>query len=87
MFLKDHIVRSENIKTIQMLNDAKVDHEVIALFMTTEGVSMQVEDVRSILNSYENLGSSKVPAKKAQALLAAKHVEQDDQSLPCPTCY
>lgn len=32
MYLKEHIVRVENIKTMQALDQANIDHKVIALF-------------------------------------------------------
>lgn len=87
MFLKDHITRTENIKAIQALNQAQIDHDVIALFMTREGITMQAQDVRSILNSHEQLGSRRLASKKVQALLAAKKVQADDAGLPCPASY
>lgn len=34
MFVKDHIVRVENIKSIQKLDAAGIDHKVIALFLS-----------------------------------------------------
>lgn len=37
MYLKDHIVRVENIKMLQAMHAAKIDHKVIALFMSCEG--------------------------------------------------
>lgn len=87
MFLKDHITRTENIKTIQALNHAQIDHDVIALFMTREGIAMQAQDVRSILNSYAQLGSRRLDSNKIQALLTAKKVQADDADLPCPASY
>ena len=33
MYLKSHIVRVENIKMLQAMHAAKIDHKVIALFM------------------------------------------------------
>ena len=39
MYLKDHIVRVENIKTMQTLDAAGIDHKVIAMFMSCEGYS------------------------------------------------
>lgn len=84
MYLKDHIVRIENIKTLQALSDAHIDHKVIALFMTTEGISMDAKDVCVILNTYDALGAKKIPSKKTQALIEAKQISEQDESLPCP---
>ena len=84
MYLKDHIIRVENIKTLQTLDQAKIDHKVIALFMTTEGIPMEAKDVSVILNTYDALGSKKLPSKKTQALIQAKQLGEDDDSLPCP---
>ena len=60
MYLKEHIVRVENIKTLQALDQANIDHKVIALFMSCEGIKMQAYEVGAILNSYNALGSKKV---------------------------
>lgn len=87
MYLKDHIVRVENIKTLQALDAANIDHKVIAMFMTCEGIPMQTYEVSAIINSYDVLGVKKVPSKKAQALIRAKHIGQEDESLPCPAAY
>lgn len=84
MYLKDHIVRIENIKTLQALADAHIDHKVIALFMTTEGIPMEAKDVCVILNTYDALGTKKIPSKKTQALIDAKQLGEEDESLPCP---
>ena len=84
MYLKDHIVRIENIKTLQSLADAKIDHKVIALFMSSEGIAMDAKDVSIILNSYDALGTKKIPSKKTQALIDAKQLGEEDESLPCP---
>ncbi len=78
MIFKDHIVRVENIKTMHMLDKAKLDHQVIAMFMTCEGI---------LLKQYEMLGQHKVPAKKAKALLQAKMEHFEDSELPCPAAY
>lgn len=64
MYLKEHIVRVENIKTLQTLDQANIDHKVIALFMSCEGIPMQTNEVTSILNTYDALGSKKIPSKK-----------------------
>ncbi|WP_010114722.1 hypothetical protein [Acinetobacter sp. P8-3-8] len=87
MIFKDHIVRIENIKTMQMLNNAKLDHQVIAMFMTCEGVALQKEDVCAILQQYNSLGQHKVSHKKARALIQAKMNHFEDSELPCPTAY
>lgn len=84
MYLKDHIVRIENIKTLQALDQAHIDHKVIALFMSSEGIAMEAKDVCAILNSYDVLGTKKVPSKKTQALIDAKQMGEEDESLPCP---
>lgn len=84
MYLKEHIVRVENIKTLQTLDQANIDHKVIALFMSCEGIPMQTNEVTSILNTYDDLGSKKIPSKKVQALIQAKQLGEEDDSLPCP---
>ena len=87
MIFKDHIVRIDNIKTIQMLNAAKIDHQVIAMFMTCEGVPLEKEDVCAILKQYDALGQHKVSHKKAKALIQAKMNHFEDSELPCPAAY
>lgn len=84
MYLKEHIVRVENIKTLQTLDQANIDHKVIALFMSCEGIPMQTNEVTSILSTYDALGSKKIPSKKVQALIQAKQLGEEDDSLPCP---
>ncbi|KJV45058.1 hypothetical protein VH96_05180 [Acinetobacter indicus] len=84
MYLKEHIVRVENIKILQTLDQANIDHKVIALFMSCEGIPMQTNEVTSILNTYDALGSKKIPSKKVQALIQAKQLGEEDDSLPCP---
>lgn len=84
MYLKEHIVRVENIKTLQTLDQANIDHKVIALFMSCEGIPMQTNEGTSILNTYDALGSKKIPSKKVQALIQAKQLGEEDDSLPCP---
>lgn len=84
MYLKEHIVRMENIKIMQALDDAKINHSVIALFMSSEGIAMDSKEVTAILNTYDSLGRKKVPSKKTQALIDAKHFSQEDESLPYP---
>ena len=82
MYLKDHIVRVENIKMLQAMHAAKIDHNVIALFMSCEGMPLQAHDVSSILNHYDTLGSKKL--QKVQAMIEAKKLGMEDDSLPCP---
>lgn len=84
MYLKNHIVRVENIKALQSLDQANIDHKVIALLMSCEGIPLQAYEVSAILNTYDALGSKKIPSKKVQALIQAKHRGQEDDTLPCP---
>ena len=84
MYLKQHVVRIENLKTLQVLDQANIDHKVIALFMSCEGMPLQAHDVSSILNHYDTLGSKKLPSKKVQAMIEAKKLGMEDDSLPCP---
>lgn len=87
MYIKDHIVRIENMKVLQSLHEAHLDHRVIALFMTTEGIEMQPTEVNVLLNTYNPLGTKKIPSKKVQALIDAKHLAEEDDRLPCPAAY
>jgi hypothetical protein len=87
MYLKEHIVRVENIKTMQTLNAAGIDHKVIAMFMSCEGIPMQSPDICAILNNYDTLGSKRLPSKKVKALIDAKLLGEQDESLPCPASY
>ena len=87
MYLKEHIVRVENIKTMQTLSAAGIDHKVIAMFMSCEGIPMQSPDICAILNNYDTLGSKRLPSKKVKALIDAKQLGEDDESLPCPATY
>ena len=87
MYLKEHIVRVENIKTMQTLNAAGIEHKVIAMFMSCEGIPMQSPDICAILNNYDTLGSKRLPSKKVKALIDAKQLGEDDESLPCPASY
>ncbi|WP_313564222.1 hypothetical protein [Acinetobacter sp.] len=84
MYLKQHVVRIENIKTLQTLDQANIDHKVIALLMSCEGIPLQAHEVTAILNTYDALGAKKVPSKKVQALIHAKHRGEEDDTLPCP---
>ncbi|WP_445346407.1 hypothetical protein [Acinetobacter bohemicus] len=87
MYLKEHIVRVENIKTMQTLNAVGIDHKVIAMFMSCEGIPMQAPDISAILNNYDTLGSKRLPSKKVKALINAKLLGEEDDSLPCPASY
>ena len=84
MYFKNHIVRMENVKTLQALDAANICHKVIAMFMTSEGVPLKEYEVSAILNSFNQLGMNKVSHKKAQALIDAKHENDEDETLPCP---
>ena len=84
MYLKHHIVRAENTNMLQPMHAAKIDHKVIALFQRFEAMPLQAHDVSSILNHYDTLGSKKLPSKKVQAMIEAKKLGMEDDSLPCP---
>ena len=84
MYLKDHIVRVENIKMLQAMHAAKIDHKVIALFMSCEGMPLQAHDVSSILNHYDTLGPKTLPCTNDQARIEAKKLGMEDDSLPRP---
>lgn len=84
MELKAHFHRLENIKAIHDLHAAGLDHHVIAVFLTAEGISMTTQEVSSIVNTYDALGKVKLPSKKVQALINAKKLGQNDDNLPCP---
>jgi len=84
MELKAHFHRLENIKAIHDLHEAGLDHHVIAVFLTAEGISMTTQEVSSIVNTYDALGKVKLPSKKVQALINAKKLGQNDENLPCP---
>lgn len=84
MELKTHFHRLENIKAIHDLHAAGLDHHVIAVFLTAEGISMTTQEVSSIVNTYDALGKVKLPSKKVQALINAKKLGQNDENLPCP---
>ena len=63
MIFKDHIVRVENIKTMQMLDKAKLDHQVIAMFMTCEGIPLKT---RALLQAkMEHFEDSELPCPAA----------------------
>ncbi|WP_038345503.1 hypothetical protein [Acinetobacter sp. A47] len=84
MELKSHLYRLENIKAIHELAKAGLDHHVISVFLTAEGVNLSALEVSNIVNTYDALGKEKLPSKKVQALIAAKKIGQEDENLPCP---
>ncbi|CAI3107470.1 hypothetical protein MWMV7_MWMV7_00986 [Acinetobacter calcoaceticus] len=84
MELKAHFHRLENIKAIHDLSSAGLDHHVIAVFLSAEGISMTTQEVTTIVNTYDALGKVKLPSKKVQALINAKKLGQNDENLPCP---
>ncbi|USP41768.1 hypothetical protein [Acinetobacter sp. XS-4] len=84
MELKAHFHRLENIKAIHDLHAAGLDHHVIAVFLSAEGISITTQEVSSIVNTYDALGKVKLPSKKVQALINAKKLGQNDENLPCP---
>ncbi len=84
MELKAHLYRLENIKAIHDLAKAGVDHHVISVFLTAEGIELSSLEVTNIVNTYDELGKEKVPSKKVQALINAKKIGQEDENLPCP---
>lgn len=84
MELKAHLYRLENIKAIHDLAKAGVDHHVISVFLAAEGICLTTLEVTNIINSYDALGKAKLPSRKVQALIAAKKMGEEDESLPCP---
>ncbi|MBP1483239.1 hypothetical protein [Acinetobacter nosocomialis] len=84
MELKTYLHRLENIKAIHDLDAAGLDHHVIAVFLSAEGISMTAQEVTTIVNTYNALGKVKLPSKKVQALINAKKLGQNDETLPCP---
>lgn len=84
MELKAHLYRLENIKAIHDLAAAGIDHSVISVFLSAEGISLTTLEVTNVINTYDALGKEKVPSKKVQALIAAKKIGQEDENLPCP---
>ena len=84
MELKAHLYRLENIKAIHDLAAAGVDHHVISVFLSAEGIDLSALQVTNIVNTYDALGKEKVPSKKVQALINAKKIGQEDENLPCP---
>ncbi len=84
MELKAHLYRLENIKTIHDLAKAGVCHHVISVFLAAEGICLSTLEVTNIVNCYDALGKAKLPSRKVQALIAAKKMGEEDESLPCP---
>ncbi|WP_245136189.1 hypothetical protein [Acinetobacter nosocomialis] len=84
MEVKTYLHRLENIKAIHDLDAAGLDHHVIAVFLSAEGISMTAQEVTTIVNTYDALGKVKLPSKKVQALINAKKLGQNDETLPCP---
>ena len=84
MELKAHLYRLENIKAIHDLAAAGVDHHVISVFLSAEGIDLSALEVTNIVNTYDELGKEKLPSKKVQALINAKKIGQEDENLPCP---
>ena len=84
MELKAHLYRLENIKAIHDLAAAGVDHHVISVFLSAEGIDLSALEVTNIVNTYDALGKEKLPSKKVQALINAKKIGQEDENLPCP---
>ena len=84
MELKAHLYRLENIKAIHDLAAAGVDHHVISVFLSAEGIDLSALEVTNIVNTYDALGKEKVPSKKVQALKKKKKIGQEDENLPCP---
>ena len=56
MELKAHLYRLENIKAIHDLAAAGVDHHVISVFLSAEGIDLSALEVTNIVNTYDVLG-------------------------------
>ncbi len=77
MELKAYLHRLENIKAIHDLDAAGLNHHVIAVFLSAEGISMTAQEVTTIVNTYDALGKVKLPnKKKVQALINAKNLDK-----------
>ena len=76
MELKAHFHRLENIKAIHDLDAAGLDHHVIAVFLSAEGISITAQEVTSIVNTYDALGKVKLPSKKCRHLLMPKSLDR-----------
>lgn len=75
MELKTYLHRLENIKGIHDLDAAGLDHHVIAVFLTAEGISMTAQEVTTIVNTYDALGKVKLPSKKYRRLSMLKNLD------------
>ena len=53
MYIKELLIRTENIKIMQTLHAAGIDHKVIATFMCCEGIAIQAQEVSTVLNQYD----------------------------------
>lgn len=84
MFIKDQVFRAENFKALKEMHEAGIDHRVIAMFFTSEGIALKAQDISSMVHSYEAMALVKLPSKKVQALIHAKQMSVEDESLPCP---
>lgn len=83
MELKAYLHRLENIKAIHDLDAAGLNHHVIAVFLSAEGISMTAQEVTTIVNTYDALGKVKLPNKSAGTDQCQK-LGQNDETLPCP---
>ncbi|WP_111891396.1 hypothetical protein [Acinetobacter sp. MB5] len=84
MLIKDQIYRIENLKALHCMHKAGIQHQVIALFMTSEGLPLSEQDVALLIHLYDDCGKIRVPQKKIQAMIVAKKMGQHDDNLPCP---
>lgn len=87
MLIRDHIVRVENVKLMQMMDEVQIDHQVIAAFLSSEGIPIQADEVTAVLKNYDALGVKKISQKKSQVLIQAKMDHFADSELPCPLTY
>ncbi|MFW1806230.1 hypothetical protein [Acinetobacter baumannii] len=74
----------ETTTAIHDLAAAGLDHPVIAVFLSAEGISMTAQEVTTIVNTYDALGKVKLPSKKVQALINAKTLGHTAETLPGP---
>lgn len=72
MELKAHLYRLENIKAIHDLAAAGVDHHVISVFLSAEGIDLSALEVTNIVNTYDVLEKEKYQAKKCRHSLPRK---------------
>lgn len=85
MELKAYLHRLENIKAIHDLDAAGLDHHVIAVFLSAEGISMTAQEVTTIVNTYDALGKVKLPSKKCRHLSMPKNL--DKMMRPCRALF